>query len=193
VSGPVGLLLAAGSATRFGSDKRWHFLPNGKRMALAAAEVMRAGIDGPVWTVLRPGDTEGEARFRQVGCKTCTAPQAMAGMGHSIAAGVSASAAASGWVIGLADMPFVSVATIAAVRAALLEGAGIVVPVYNGQRGHPVGFAARFGEALQRLHGDQGARALIATHAKEVVNLPVDDPGAVRDVDVPGDVQGGPR
>src|SRR5690606_38639557 len=83
------------------------------------------------------------------------------GMGTGIACGVAASAAAPGWMIALADMPYVSPAAIRAVAARLQQGADLVAPVYRGRRGHPVGFSRRHAGALMQLRGDAGARAIL--------------------------------
>ena len=58
-----------------------------------------------------------------------------------------------------------------------------VVPVYEGQRGHPVGFSFMCGEALLQVSGDQGAARVVAQHKVHLVH--VDDIGCVLDVDTP--------
>jgi hypothetical protein len=72
---------------------------------------------------------------------------------------------------------------IAAVAAALANGASLVAPAHGGRRGHPVGFAARWRADLLGLRGDEGARQILAAHADELVLLPTDDTGVLRDVD----------
>jgi molybdenum cofactor cytidylyltransferase len=110
------------------------------------------------------------------------------GMGASIACGVSATRDADGWVIALADMPFVAPAAVEAVVAALRSGAALAAPWCRGRRGHPVGFAAGFGSALAGLAGDSGARSILEQRATEVVRLPWDDDGVLRDIDVRADL-----
>jgi len=104
------------------------------------------------------------------------------GMGDSIAAGVAACAQLSGWLVVLGDMPFVLPSSIEAVAAGLGDDV-ISVPVQGGEYGHPVGFGRRFGPALMALSGDRGARGLFATGT--VVEVAVDDPGVLWDVDTP--------
>ena len=57
----------------------------------------------------------------------------------------------------------------------------MVVPRYEGQQGHPVGFAPSCRQALLQLTGDHGARAVVAQHT--VSRLDVEDEGCVLDVD----------
>ena len=102
------------------------------------------------------------------------------GMGDSIACGVAATPDAKGWLILPADLPLIQACTLLAVAAALPRHE-VVVPRYDGQQGHPVGFSAVCRNDLLQLTGDQGARAVVAQH--EVCRLDVDDEGCVLDVD----------
>ncbi|MHA6787562.1 nucleotidyltransferase family protein [Pseudomonas bijieensis] len=104
------------------------------------------------------------------------------GLGDSIAAGVQACPDLDGWLILLGDMPFILPSSIEQVVAAIRED-GISVPVLAGEYGHPVGFGREFGAKLMALTGDRGAKVLFA--GAQVVEVPVDDPGVVWDVDVP--------
>lgn len=103
-----------------------------------------------------------------------------AGMGDSIAAAVQATRGASGWLVLPGDLPLVQPATLLAVANALASHE-VVVPVFGGQRGHPVGFSAVCGEQLANLKGNRGAAPVVSGHA--AIELIVDDPGAVTDVD----------
>jgi molybdenum cofactor cytidylyltransferase len=105
-----------------------------------------------------------------------------AGMGDSIATGVTATQSANGWLILPADLPLVLPKTLLAL-ALELASHEVVVPVYESQRGHPVGFSAMCGEALRKVSGDQGAARVVAQHKAHLV--PVDDIGCVLDVDTP--------
>ena len=100
------------------------------------------------------------------------------GMGDSIAAAVRQTAQAAGWLILPADLPLVQPATMRTIAQALQEHA-IVYPTFAGQRGHPVGFTARYFPQLSNLQGERGAaRMLDGAYALEVT-----DQGCVLDVD----------
>lgn len=92
-----------------------------------------------------------------------------------------------GVVIALADMPYIQPATIAAVAAQLTE-ARIVQPVFEGQPGHPVGFAADLFPALLQIEGDQGARTVVQAHQQEVMRWACEDAGILKDIDTPQDL-----
>ncbi|MDD5250835.1 MAG: nucleotidyltransferase family protein [Rhodocyclaceae bacterium] len=182
-----GILLAAGRATRFGSDKLLHALADGTPIALASARAMRAALPRLLAVVDRRNRRLLDM-FATAGIATLATDTAEAGMGSSLAAGVAAVAEADGWLVGLADMPFIRPASIARVAAALSQGAALAAPAYRGRRGHPVGFARDFREALLQLQGDEGARGICQRHASELHLLDGDDPGVLRDIDCPGDL-----
>lgn len=176
----VGVLLAAGEGRRFGGDKLRHGLPGGLTVAQSSARALRAACERVI-AVLRPG-SEGLAReLAAEGVETLICDDAHFGMGHSLAAGVRATPHAAGWLVALADMPFIRPATCRAVADQLRAGAALAAPSLHGKRGHPVGFDARWGAALADLHGDEGARTLLAGHP--VTLVAVDDPGILRDID----------
>ncbi|RKS23842.1 molybdenum cofactor cytidylyltransferase [Pseudomonas sp. WPR_5_2] len=104
------------------------------------------------------------------------------GMGDSIAAGVATCAQLNGWLMVLGDMPFILPSSIEQVTAQVMDDC-ISVPVQEGEYGHPVGFGRDFGPGLMALSGDRGAKALFAQG--RVVEVAVDDPGVLWDVDVP--------
>jgi molybdenum cofactor cytidylyltransferase len=182
VSDLRGVLLAAGASTRFGSAKLLHPLEGGVPMAvLAARQLLRALPDSVA--VVRPGDEELKARLSAEGIGIVVNPDADDGMGVSLACGVRATTQATGWVIALADMPFIQTETIVTVAHAIKRGCILAAPVYKGRRGHPVGFGRVFFAELVALSSDAGAREIIEQHKKHLVLIPVDDPGIDQDVD----------
>ena len=107
------------------------------------------------------------------------------GMGHSIAAGVIAAGDAEGWLIVPADMPLLRPASMLAVADAL-EQYPVAYAQHRGRQGHPVGFSAELYSELADLHGDEGARRLIARYPAQAIEL--DDPGVLIDVDTVEDL-----
>lgn len=182
------ILLAAGSGTRFGADKLLHPLPHGVPIAAQAARHLRAVFHDRIVAVLRPGAEALASRLRDEGCEVVVCDHAGEGMGASLAWAVRASGLASAWVVALADMPFIRPSTLQAVHDAMAGGAALAAPYFRARRGHPVGFSSRFRVELEALRGDEGARQLLGRHAKELVKIPVGDPGVVRDIDRPADL-----
>ena len=190
----VGILLAAGFSTRFGTNKLLAALPAdgpeaGTPVSVAAARHLAEALPEPV-AVVRPRAQKVSKLLREAGCMTVICRNAAQGMGTSLAAGVRAAGDADGWVVALADMPFIAPETIRRIATALEEGAAIAAPSCGGERGHPVGFARRFRDDLLALTGDEGARQILKAYPDCITLYETGDRGVLRDIDVPGDLAG---
>lgn len=183
------LILAAGFARRFGSDKRRHRLPDGRTL-LEATACRYAAVFVNVAVVLREGEADLAEELSEA-CPTVrivTAGDAELGMGHSLAAGVRAVRDDWSWIaVGLGDMPWIREDTLTdllhAFRAA--EGSSIIQPRLGDRVGHPVLFGAACFAELTRLTGDAGARSVLERHRDAVRQVDVNDPGIFEDLDHP--------
>ena len=183
-----GILLAAGRGRRFdptGVRNKLLAQAGGEALAVASARALLAVLPRVV-AVVRPDDGGVAHALRALGCDVTVCADAERGMAASLVHALRHAASADGWIIALADMPYVQPATVAALAAALEGGAGIAAPVLDGRRGNPVGFAARHLDALLALGGDQGARALLKAHP--VTEVAVLDAGILRDIDTAADL-----
>lgn len=188
----VGILLAAGFSRRFGtSNKLLQPLPNGCLIAQAAAKSLIDAIPVSV-AVVRPDNKILADLLQGVGLKVLLCSDQDTEMADSLSAAIKYASSFSepndGYVIALADMPYVDFRTIAAVASKLTEGASIVVPTYQGRRGHPVGFSEKFRSELEDLHGDEGARSILKRHLEEITFLECNDSGILVDIDAPEDL-----
>ena len=197
-NGIAAVVLAAGASRRFGSDKLLHSLTlRGVTLPLAAHSLLPwLETFGQITVVVRPGaeifcnaieTALGEIDPDSIRWIECA--DAAQGMAASLVCGVRANSDATGWLIGLADMPAVPVSAIAAVRNALLGGAALAAPSRAGRRGHPVGFASHYYGQLLDLQGDNGARRLLERDISHVTDIRIDDAGIFADIDAPGDLQ----
>lgn len=235
-AGVVGILLAAGSGSRFDPTgaryKLLQALPGGEPVVAVSARALLAAVPR-VLAVVRPDDAATASLLRGLGCEVIPCARASEGMAASLVCGVQHAQDADGWLIALADMPYVRPATIAALAVAIaaapadpmatgqagraqaaatqaavdgaaagaVGGAGqgavragataqvaaIAAPVHAGRRGNPVAFGRAHLPALLALEGDQGARSILKNNP--VNELMVDDPGILRDIDAPSDIQ----
>jgi molybdenum cofactor cytidylyltransferase len=183
----VGILLAAGAGVRFGGDK---LLAQGGAagpqgpIGVAACRHLVAAVPRTI-AVVRPGDARLAAALAGAGASVVECPAAARGIGASLACGVRASAEADGWIVALADMPWIRPDTIARVAASVRGGALVAAPFHAGTRGHPVGFGSACRDELAALDGDEGARAILTAHRDALVRIDVDDAGVLRDIDTP--------
>jgi len=190
----IGILLAAGFSRRFGkTNKLLHLLPNGASIGVTSAinliDVLPVSI-----AVVQPDSQKLAEQLKLAGLQvvTCTSEQ---GMAYSLAAATKYATklpeSSGGFIIALADMPFIRPASIEMVAKKLSqENHSIVLPTYQGSRGHPVGFAAKFRSELEKLQGDEGARSVVKSYQDEVHAFECDDPGVLMDIDTQADLAG---
>ena len=200
---------AAGRSRRMGRPKL--LLPLGGGTVLGATlAALAAGGAGRLVVVRRPDDRAladwlgGEAAGeigRRAGLAVDAVPPLLAavnpsperGMLSSILAGLDSLGASAGegaLLVCPGDLPALSAGTVAAVLAALeRSGTALPVPVHGGRRGHPLAIAPRRVPEIPTLDLDVGLRQLLDRHPDEILEVPVDDPGCVRDVDTPEDYE----
>lgn len=92
----------------------------------------------------------------------------------------------------LVDHPLVALPTFEHLREALAGGggAGLIRPVHKGRRGHPIVVTRALFAELLAAPPDGGARPVFNRHAAHAVDVPVDDPGILADLDTPADLLG---
>jgi molybdenum cofactor cytidylyltransferase len=169
--GPAVLVLASGRGERFaasgGGTHKLQALLAGKSVLQHTLEAVAAS--GLTWHLEDAGHP---------------------GMGDCIAAAVRATPDALGWLVLPGDLPLVQAATLQVVADALARHA-VVVPVFKGVRGHPVGFSIACREALLALTGNRGASPVVQAQAalQSVALLDLDDEGIVTDIDTLEDLQ----
>lgn len=184
------VVLAAGASSRMGEPKALLRTRDGRRYVEAIADSARAGGCDAVVVVLGPPHGE-RIRAALHGVTVAWNERPERGMLSSVQAGLGAIGAigASGGNAGDAliwpvDIPFVEPATV---RALVMHGGTMVVPVHNGRGGHPLRVARAHFAEIDGLDPARGLKALLEAHAAEVVRLPVADPGVLVDVDTPDD------
>ncbi|MQR02209.1 NTP transferase domain-containing protein [Glaciimonas sp. GS1] len=182
----VGILLSAGRGRRFDAsgtqNKLLQILPDGVSVLAKSAAILSSAL--PVCVVAR--EVVPEFISECVACEIVQCIAADQGMAASLVCGLQHAATAAGWVIALADMPFVKETTVQSLITALQQGADIAVPTYNGRRGNPVGFSRHHLARLLQLQGDQGARSLLREFP--VVEVRVNDIGILLDIDTVSDL-----
>ena len=88
-----------------------------------------------------------------------------------------------GMLLALVDHPLVTRELVAALIAAFDRSPrSIVLPVWQGRRGHPVIFPARLYSELYAAPEDVGARAVVWAHKNDIVEVPTEEEGVVLNV-----------
>ena len=182
-----GVLLAAGSDSRFGSHKLLHLLPGNTPIGVAAARHLNQGV-GHASAVVKPDDFRLQDLLYAEGLDIVISDHADHGISASLVSGIQATPDADSWLIALADMPWVRPQTIHAIAMMLQDGSSLAAPFYQGRRGHPVGFSRGLLPELPSLVGDKGACALLQTKGDLLRSYHCDDPGILLDIDTQADL-----
>ena len=182
------IVAAAGLSTRMGATKA--LLDAGGRSFLARIlGAFQAGGADPVLVVVRDPLGEVAAAALREGGVVVENPDPGPGPISSLQAGLRALPKdAVGSFFTPADHPLFLPGTVGALLAAFLdESAPIVAPTYRGRRGHPVIFhRTLFPELLEEDLPD-GARSVVQRYLCGRMEVPVEDPGILADIDTPAD------
>lgn len=194
---PHALLLAAGTSTRFGSNKLlalWRGRPLLSHVIAGIAALRDRGVVSGATAVVQDGDERSADLLRQAGFRVIWNEDSERGMAWSLQLGLRALTVLSpqpdAALIFLADQPSPSTeAAEEVVRAWKLSGSAVVRPRYADspdEPGHPVLLDRDAWGLAERLTGDQGLGRALSLSPDMVVHVDVD--GANPDVDTPDDL-----
>ena len=183
------LVLAAGSSSRMGEPKPLLSL-EGRPLLAHVLEAVAGSRVSETIVVLGAASDRVRTEVPRDGARWVDNPAFAEGMSSSLKVGVAAlSPESDGFFVVLGDEPFVRSSTYDALIAARERtGARIVLPTFEGIRGNPVLIDRTLANEVDAITGDRGCRALRLRHPKETVEVPVDDPGVVIDLDTPEDL-----
>jgi molybdenum cofactor cytidylyltransferase len=179
---PAGLILAAGESRRMGFPKA---LLNfrGETFLDRLIRILSACCS-PVIAVLGAEAERIRAGLRSASsARIVVNPDFRMGQITSMQCGLRAVPAdARGVLFTLVDHPNPSDATI---RALVAAHAPIVIPCYQGRRGHPIWFSRDLVPEFLALPAASSARTVLERHSAGIRYLDGDDPGILDDVDDP--------
>ena len=151
-------------------------------------QVLRSPIDR-VYVVTGPDRERLTAALAGRRVEFVTNPSAEGEMLTSVREGLRAlPGTCAAILVVLGDQPGLTAEVIARlIQAYRAARPGIVVPTYRGQRGHPLLFDSRYREEILTGYDHVGLRGLLRAHPEAVVEVAVESPGVLEDVDVPED------
>jgi molybdenum cofactor cytidylyltransferase len=86
------------------------------------------------------------------------------------------------------EEPFINKSVISIlVKAYSITGKGIVIPLFNGKRGHPLLIGKKYFHEIEQLDASEGLRALSRKHDDDVFTVDTNEPGILRDFDTKDD------
>ena len=199
------IVLAAGRSRRMGAQKL--LLPLGGRPVIA--RIVDELLGGPVDEVIVDEVIVDEVivdevivvigqdgqRIRQVlagrRVHLVVNPDAEADMLSSVRCGLRAMPPqCDAALVVLGDQPGISREVVAELVQALRTGSrGIVVPTFQGRRGHPLLFSADYRDEILNHYDQVGLRGLLQAHADDVAEVKVSTPEVIEDMDSAEDYQ----
>ncbi len=185
--GLFGLVLAAGSSSRFGRSKQLAQV-NHVPLVLHAARLSLSVCDAGGLVVTGADHSSVIEALQKEGFRAVYNPAWQEGMGASLRQAVLAAPnSIAGLLILLADQPAVTREDMTRLRLAWqADPDRPAAAQYAGQSGVPAIFPASWREQLLQSRGDQGARNLLRD-AAAVTPVPMDN--AAIDIDTPGDLE----
>lgn len=180
------IIPAAGRSHRMGEPKA--LLDAGGMSFLARVlSSLREGGAGPLLVVVRDMENPVAAEACRLGGDVVLNPDPSLGPVSSLQVGIrSLPAHAPAVLFAPVDHPLFSSDTVRALILGFEEsGAPLVVPSFEGWRGHPVLFGRRLFPELLETDLTEGARTVVRRYLHQRSQVPVQDPGILADIDTP--------
>lgn len=184
------IILAAGASTRMKQQKL--LLPyNGKTIIETVVENVARSVNSNIMIVL--GSHRKQIQEQIVNCpaKFCVNENYMNGMLSSAICGFRAlPGETKAALIFLGDQPQIPPqVTDLVIKAWIQSGKGIVMPTFNGRRGHPVLIETRYKAEIEQLDPEKGLRTLSEKFIDDVYEVECIIPEILRDIDTPEEYQ----
>ena len=182
----AGVVLAAGLSSRMGEFKQ--LLPIGGRPAVCRiAKVLKENLRHVI-VVVGHRAQEVQDALSELNVECVMNQDYREGMLSSVQRAVRRIGPNRDFLFCLGDQPSLSGDIVQAViLEALRVDAGIVVPTYNGKRGHPLFLGRSYGPAILSLEQGVGLNAITRTNPQDTVEVPVEYEEILQDMDTPAD------
>jgi molybdenum cofactor cytidylyltransferase len=182
------IVLAAGRSSRMGGPNKLLEPLRGRSLLVHALTHVSLSRARPVIVVTGHRAEEIERAIAGFGCPIVHNPAYADGLSTSLKAGIAAvPSTCEAALIVLGDMPGIGPDIMDRLISDASRDADCVaaVPCFGDAWGNPVLLKRVLFPEIARLAGDQGARKLLQSRASEVLEVPVDAPGVLQDIDTP--------
>ncbi|UCC39875.1 MAG: nucleotidyltransferase family protein [Candidatus Aminicenantes bacterium] len=178
------MILAAGESKRMGKPKL--LLPFGeKTMIETVIDNVVKSKAGSILVVLGADSEKIEEKIKGLPVEIVFNPNFHEGMLSSAQIGFQTLPEdAQAVLVFLGDQPAISHAVINEVIDAYKKTKkGIILPVYEGNRGHPVLIDVKYRGEVEKLSADVGLRGVVYSHPEDVQEVEVETPNILQDID----------
>jgi molybdenum cofactor cytidylyltransferase len=178
---------AAGRSERFGSSKLLAEINGEPLLNWTLWSLLDARLSRVIVVVPDGADYSAVRLMKDPRVKPVVNADPSRGMFSSFQTGLSV-VSADTFVFLPADMPFVASGTVQEVLQASQQRHRVVVPVHEGRRGHPIAVPGELRRALLMAPAEFTLKDALGHAFEERYEMPVGDPGILRDVDRPEDL-----
>lgn len=177
------MILAAGESKRMGKPKL--LLPFGEKTMIETVidRVIQSKVE-KILVVLGSNWKKIEKKIGNLPLEIAINPDFKEGMLSSVQHGFhELPEDARAVLVFLGDQPSIPSEVIDSVIDAFRKtGKGIVLPVYKGERGHPVLIDMKYRHEVENLNPEVGLRELVYGQTDDILEVEVDDAGILRDI-----------
>jgi len=178
------VILAAGESKRMGKPKL--LLPYGEKTIIETivATIVSSKVEQTL-VILGSGREKTEEKIKNYPVKIVYNRDFRSGMLSSVQCGFkSLPEETRAVLVVLGDQPKISTTVInKLIDAYKSSGKGIVLPVYNKERGHPVLIDVKYGEEVENLSPEVGLRGTVYNHPEDILEVEVETPSIFQDID----------
>jgi len=185
VAPPVAAIVpASGRSSRMGTAKAL-LDADGRSFLDRVVGALTAGGCFPVYVVVEDLRGPVAAAARTAGCIPVENPDPSDGPISSVRLGIQALGPdVEAFMVCPVDHPRIQPDTVAAMLAAFTAlRPPLVLPVFQGERGHPTLFRRDLSADLEEEGLPEGARTVVLRHLADALEVAVDDPGILTDID----------
>ena len=178
------IVLAGGESKRMGTPKMMIPFRGGTIISTAVKNILESDIKNVI-VVLGAYRSGVKKATEQLDVKYCYNPDYREGMLSSVRCGFrSLPDDLRAALVFPGDQPLIGPEVVNLVINAYLQtGKGMVVPVYDGQRGHPLLVDGKYRDEIQKLEGPDGLRELARRNPDDVLEIETDNPLILKDID----------
>jgi len=178
------IILAAGESKRMNAPKLLLQFSGKTMIEMVTGNVLQAGI-GFILVVLGSYRKEISAAIDHLPVKICFNENFKDGMLSSVKCGFeNLPDDYDAVLVYPGDHPYIDpVVTEKVIASYMASRKGLVVPVFNGKRGHPLLVSYRYRDIINNIPGDEGLRWLAKTYPDDVLEVETSSQGILKDFD----------
>lgn len=178
------VVLAGGESRRMGTPKMLLPFRGMTMIEKTIATIREAGV-GNIMVVLGAETEKLPLLLQKLSVYYCINFNHHEGMLSSVVCGINnLPEAIEAVIVCPGDQPLINPSTISnMINLFASSDKGIFIPVYEGKRGHPLMFDAKYRNEINFLEPEKGLRSLISSHPEDVYEIVTSDPGILKDFD----------